>query len=69
MAEAPDPRTDLLYAPHGEPGRFFNPWLPFNNRFLDLLRWQLSRNKGYDKSAPLRIPVVENNGAYLKDGG
>src|ERR1700749_2675775 len=69
MHEPADPQTDLLYAPHGEPGRFFNPWLPFNNRFVDLLRWQLSRNKGDDKSVTPQIPVVANDGAYLKDRG
>ncbi len=69
MPQASDPQTDLLYAPHGEPGRFFNPWAPFNNRFLDLLRWQLSKDKGYDKSVPPRIPVMANDGAYLADRG
>src|SRR6476661_375260 len=67
-----DDSPDLLYAPHGEPGQFFNPWAPFNNRFVDVLRWQLGKGKGkkkYDKSAPLRIPVVANDGAYLKDRG
>jgi len=62
--------TDLLYAPHGEPGGFFNPWAPFNNRFVDVLRWQLGKGKKkYDKSGPLQIPVVANDGAYLKDRG
>ena len=62
--------TDLLYAPHGEPGRFFNPWAPFNNRFVDVLRWQFGKDKKkYDKSGPLQIPVVANDGAYLKDRG
>jgi N-acyl-phosphatidylethanolamine-hydrolysing phospholipase D len=56
----------LLYAPHGEPGRFFNPWAPFKSSFSQLLRWQLGK-KEYDKSAPLQIPVVANDGAYLKD--
>ncbi len=61
---------DLLYAPHGEPGRFFNPWMaPSGNRGLrDLLRWKLGKNE-YDKKRPLDIPVVANDGAYLKDGG
>jgi N-acyl-phosphatidylethanolamine-hydrolysing phospholipase D len=59
---------DLLYAPHGEPGHFFNPWAPFQNRFTDLLRWKLGGKNRYDKSAPLEIPVVANDGAYLKEG-
>ncbi len=58
---------DLLYAPHGEPGHFFNPWGVFPARFADLLRWKLSRRNAYDKSAPPRVPVVANDGAYLKD--
>lgn len=66
-----DPQSsspDLLYAPHGEPGRFFNPWQPFRSRFSDLLRWQFGK-KEYDKSAPLQVPVVANDGAWLKDRG
>lgn len=67
----PDPlrlvlETDLLYAPHGEPGRFFNPWSPFRTRLTDLVRWKLGRNE-YDKSAPPRVPVVANDGLYIKD--
>ena len=46
--------TDLLYAPHGEPGHFFNPWAPFTNRLADVLRWKLGKGKKqYDKSGPL----------------
>ena len=60
--------TDSLYAPHGEPGHFFNPWAPFNNTLLMVLKWQLGK-KGYDKSAPLQVPVVANEGSYLKDRG
>jgi N-acyl-phosphatidylethanolamine-hydrolysing phospholipase D len=61
----------LLYAPHGEPGRFFNPWQPFNTKLSDVLRWQLGKigKKEFDKSAPPQVPVVANDGAYLKDGG
>jgi N-acyl-phosphatidylethanolamine-hydrolysing phospholipase D len=58
--------SDLLYAPHGEPGRFFNPWGQFPNRRTDVLRWKLGGNP-YDKSAPPQVPVVANDGAYLKD--
>ncbi len=63
------PSSDSLYAPHGEPGRFFNPWAtspPVG--FSALLRWKLEKNE-YDKRRPLDIPVVANDGAYLKDGG
>jgi N-acyl-phosphatidylethanolamine-hydrolysing phospholipase D len=57
---------DLLYAPHGEPGRFFNPWRRVEPRFTDLLRWKLGRNE-YDKSKPVQVPLLANGGAYLKD--
>lgn len=53
-----------LYAPHLRDGEFFNPWDPRTPRLRDLLRWRLSRNP-YDKSAPLEVPVVANDGAHL----
>ena len=60
---------DLLYAPHGEPGRFFSPWRPWTTRFTDLLRWQLGKNPyAEDKKTPPRVPVVQNDGAYLRNG-
>jgi L-ascorbate metabolism protein UlaG (beta-lactamase superfamily) len=59
--------TDLLYAPHGEPGRFFAPWQPFQTTFLDVVRWKLSGRKPYDRKSLLEIPVVANDGAYLRD--
>jgi N-acyl-phosphatidylethanolamine-hydrolysing phospholipase D len=60
--------TDLLYAPHGAPGHFFNPWAPFKNRRLQVLQWKLGKNP-YDKSAPPQVPVMANDGRYLKDKG
>ncbi|MEA2693440.1 MAG: hypothetical protein QOJ16_2827, partial [Acidobacteriota bacterium] len=42
----------LLYAPHGAPGKFWNPWAPRTNGLLDVLRWQLGKNP-YDKRQPL----------------
>lgn len=63
--------SESLYAPHGEPGRFFNPWGVFPARPADVLRWKLSGISGnaYDKSAPPQVPVAANDGAYLKDRG
>ncbi len=58
---------ELLYAPHYRDGRFFCPWGEFSARFQDLLKWKLSGKNAYDKKRPLQIPVVENDGAYLKD--
>jgi len=60
-----DPAT--LYAPHGQPGEFFCPWQPFNTTPLDVLRWKLGGRKPYDRKTEPRVPVVENDGAYLKD--
>ena len=38
----PDP--SLLYATHGQPGEWFNPWRPSNKRFTDLFRWAISKS-------------------------
>jgi N-acyl-phosphatidylethanolamine-hydrolysing phospholipase D len=66
----PGPSPDPLYAPHGEPGRFFCPWKPWTSRRADLLRWKLGKNPyAEDKKTPPRIPVVANDGAYLRNGG
>jgi N-acyl-phosphatidylethanolamine-hydrolysing phospholipase D len=54
----------LLYAPHGAPGRFWNPWAPRTNGLREVLRWQLEKSP-YDKRQPLQVPVVGNDGAYL----
>src|SRR5215208_822955 len=54
----------LLYAPHGVPGRFFNPWSPFNTGVLDVLRWKLGGNP-YGSRRPPRVPVVANDGVYF----
>jgi len=59
--------TDLLYAPHWRNGRFFCPWGEFSARFQDLLRWKFSGRSPYDRKRPLEIPVVHNDGAWLKD--
>src|ERR1700694_1137697 len=41
---APTSTAESLYAPHGRPGRFYNPWRRFPIGRLDLLRWKLARN-------------------------
>jgi N-acyl-phosphatidylethanolamine-hydrolysing phospholipase D len=58
---------DLLYAPHYRNGRFFCPWGEFSARFRDLLKWKLSGKSPYDRKNPPQIPVVQNDGVYLKD--
>jgi N-acyl-phosphatidylethanolamine-hydrolysing phospholipase D len=65
-ATAPALDPALLFAPHGEPGRFFCPWQPFQSRPLDLLRWKLRGRAPYDRKTPPRVPVTENDGAYLR---
>ena len=60
---------ELLYAPHYKDGRFFCPWGQFSARFQDLLKWKLSGKSPYDRKVPLQIPVVRNDGAYLRDQG
>lgn len=66
--EAAD-ETNLLYAPHYSDGRFFCPWQPFQTRLIDVLKWKLSGKTPYDRKAPLKVPVVQNDGSYLKDKG
>jgi N-acyl-phosphatidylethanolamine-hydrolysing phospholipase D len=63
----PTSDSESLYAPHRRPGGFFNPWGELPNRFSDLLRWKLGGRNPYDKSRPPQVPVVPNDGAYLKD--
>src|SRR5262245_29809381 len=58
---------DDLYAPHFADGRFFNPWGRFDTRFGDLLKWKLAGRAPYDRKAPLHVPVVANDGGYLKE--
>ena len=58
---------DLLYAPHGQLGRFFCPWQPFTKGPLDILRWKISGKGPYDRKTPPHIPVVANDGSYLKN--
>ncbi len=60
---------DDLYAPHYADGRFFNPWQRFQTRLRDVIKWQLAGKAPYDRKSPLRIPVVANDGLYLKDRG
>ncbi len=55
-----------LYAPHGQPGAWFNPWQPWNKRATDLLRWAVSRNAyAGERRDPPEVPRVENDGAFL----
>jgi N-acyl-phosphatidylethanolamine-hydrolysing phospholipase D len=62
-AAAP-PSPASLYAPHGRPGAFFNPWERFEPSVWRFLRWRLSRN-AYDKDRVPRVPRLANDGGYL----
>jgi N-acyl-phosphatidylethanolamine-hydrolysing phospholipase D len=57
--------ADPLYAPHYARGRYFTPWARFPNRLVDVLRWKLSP-AAHGKRGALDIPLVANDGAYLR---
>ena len=54
----------LLYAPHEERGRFFNPWSRFETGLADVLRWKLGHNP-YGRHGRPEIPILANDGSYL----
>jgi N-acyl-phosphatidylethanolamine-hydrolysing phospholipase D len=60
-------RTDVdsLYAPHGEPGAFFNPWAQSPRSWWRVVRWLLFSRNPWDKSRPIEVAMRENDGAYL----
>ncbi len=65
QAETPAARETLLL-PHSETdGRFFTPWSKNPNSVWRLLRWQLFSRNPYDKTRPIEVPVLANDGAYL----
>jgi N-acyl-phosphatidylethanolamine-hydrolysing phospholipase D len=65
--------TEMLYAPHFEAGRYFNPWMPMEHggpwRFL---RWRLSRKATYaeeEKSfGPRFIPELSERIRAMPEG-
>ncbi len=64
-ADTPPASTDLLYAPHGQKGRFFNPWARDPKSTWGLMKWLMFTRNPYDKGGPLDVPTVANDGAYL----
>ncbi len=56
QVESADPA--LLYAPHLEDGRYFNPWMPMQKGFSAFLRWQLSDKTPYDPGEEKDVPAV-----------
>jgi len=59
QVESADPA--LLYAPHLEDGRYFNPWMPMKKGFRDFLRWQLSEKTPYSPGEEKDVPAVLSN--------
>jgi N-acyl-phosphatidylethanolamine-hydrolysing phospholipase D len=55
----------LLYAPHRQKGRFFNPWTEDEHGVWRLLRWQLFTRNPYDKRRAPEVPAVANDGRAL----
>ena len=52
----------LLYAPHFKENRFFNPWMPGENKgFLTLLRWRLTRGLEYTEEERSCLPRIVGN--------
>ena len=64
MSQGVSSDTSLLYADYAKNGTFFTPWRPFDVTTWNLVRWGLSRNP-YDKSQPLEVGFLDNDGAEL----
>jgi N-acyl-phosphatidylethanolamine-hydrolysing phospholipase D len=60
-----------LYAPHFKDGKFFNPWMPFENPgFMRFLRWKLfSRQKYTAEEEAFRPGFVPNLKDRIKAAG
>lgn len=53
----------LLYAPHYREGRFFNPWMPGEEKgLLGLIRWRLTSEKEYTEEERRFAPEFIGNG-------
>ncbi|HBL24670.1 MAG TPA: hypothetical protein DDZ40_11210 [Deltaproteobacteria bacterium] len=52
-------KTNDLYAPHYKDGKFFNPWMPMEEKsFLQLLKWKLSPARHYTDEEKEYLPAV-----------
>ena len=60
---------DSIYAPHGRPGDWFNPWWRGTRSPLGYFRMRLFyRNEWWKaKRTPPRVPTVANDGDYLSE--
>jgi len=54
----------LLYAPHYREGRFFNPWMPVEKEFGEVLAWWLSERTVYtpeeENARPRVVPELHH---------
>ena len=54
---ATDPKN--LYAPHENDGKFFNPWMPMEEKSIGtLLRWRFAPAKDYTETEKTYLPPV-----------
>jgi N-acyl-phosphatidylethanolamine-hydrolysing phospholipase D len=60
-----EPSADPLRALHRVDGRFYNPWAEDPRTLWGAVRWWFFSRNPYDKSGPLEVPVLDNDGAYL----
>jgi len=52
-----DPR--LLYAQHFKDGKYFNPWMPMENKsFFQVIRWRMTEAQKYTKFQEEYLPPV-----------
>jgi N-acyl-phosphatidylethanolamine-hydrolysing phospholipase D len=52
--------VELLYAPHFKDGRFFNPWMPMEDKsFITFLKWKFSHGQEYTPQEREYLPKVE----------
>jgi len=52
-------KTEKLYAPHFNDGSYFNPWMPRERgRFLQFLKWRLSKTTSYSDDEKAFKPKV-----------
>ena len=52
--ESQDPA--LLYAPHEENGRYFNPWMEDEKTFSQFLKWRFTRSADYTEEEESYLP-------------
>ena len=64
--------VESLYWPHGEPGRWFNPWWPNPGSRVNFWKWKLLYRNEFARvkySETPDVSVVSSDGAYLSRPG